>query len=99
MTELDRILSPANLPSGMKTVNYTEARNGLAALMRQAEEDREVIAITRNGHSSVVLMLQEEYDSLMETLHLLSTPANAHRIQAGLADYRDGKQTEHELCD
>jgi len=83
----------------VKTLNYTEARNGLASLMKQAEEDRDVIAITRNGHSSVVLLLQEEYDSLMETLHLLSTPANAERIQNGLADYEAGKLSEHELCD
>jgi antitoxin YefM len=83
----------------MKTLNYTEARNGLASLMKQAEEDREVIAITRNGHSSVVMLLQEEYDSLMETLHLLSTPANAKRIQISLAEYEQGKLTEHELCD
>lgn len=83
----------------MKTLNYTEARNGLASLMKQAEEDRDVIAITRNGHSSVVMLLQEEYDSLMDTLHLLSTPANAKRIQLGLAEYEAGKITEHELCD
>ena len=83
----------------MRTVNYTEARNGMAALMRQAEQDREAIAITRNGHSSVVMLLQEEYDSLMETLHLLSAPANAKRIQAGLAEYEQGRFTERELCD
>ncbi|MGE9266628.1 MAG: type II toxin-antitoxin system Phd/YefM family antitoxin [Verrucomicrobiales bacterium] len=83
----------------MKTLSYTEARNGLAGLMKQAEEDRDVIAITRNGHSSVVMLLQEEYDSLMETLHLLSTPANAKRIQEGLAEYESGRLTEHELCD
>lgn len=83
----------------VKTLNYTEARNGLSALMRQAEEDRDVIAITRNGHSSVVMLLQEEYDSLMETLHLLSTPANAKRIQAGLEEYESGEMKERPLCD
>lgn len=83
----------------MKTLNYTEARNGLARLMKEAEEDRDVIAITRNGHSSVVMMLQEEYDSLMETLHLLSTPANARRIQQGLAEYEVGKLIARDLCD
>lgn len=83
----------------MKTLNYTEARNGLARLMKEAEEDRDVIAITRNGHSSVVMMVQEEYDSIMETLHLLSTPANARRIQQGLTDYEEGNMSERELCD
>lgn len=84
----------------MKTLNYTEARNGLARLMKEAEEDREVISITRNGQGSVVLMLQEEYESMMETLHLLSTPANSRRIQQGLADYAEGKFVERALiCD
>ena len=83
----------------MKTFNYTEARNELARLIKEAEEDRDVIAITRNGHSSVVLMLQEEYDSILETLHLLSTPANARRVQQGLADYEEGRLEEHSLCD
>lgn len=83
----------------MKTVNYTEARNGLAQLIREAEEDRDAVAITRNGHASVVLILQEEYDSLIETLHLLSSPANAERVQQGLNDYREGKFEERPLCD
>ena len=83
----------------MKTLSYTDARNGLAKLMKEAEDNRDVIAITRNGQGSVVVMLQEEYDSMMETLHLLSTPANAQRIQQGLADYEQGKIQEHPLCD
>jgi len=83
----------------MKTLSYTEARNGLARLMKEAEEDRAPIAITRNGQSSVVLLLQEEYDSMLETLHLLSTPANARRIEKGLIDYKEGNFTERALCD
>ena len=40
----------------MKTLSYTEARNGLAGLIKVAETDREPISITRNGHSAVVLL-------------------------------------------
>jgi len=43
--------------------------------------------------------LQEEYDSMLETLHLLSTPANARRIEKGLIDYKEGNFTERALCD
>jgi antitoxin YefM len=53
----------------------------------------------RNGHSAVVLLLQEEYDAMVETLHLLSTPANAERIRQGLQDYEAGRLEEHALCD
>lgn len=83
----------------MKTLSYTEARNGLAGLIKVAETDREPISITRNGHSAVVFLLQEEYDAMVETLHLLSTPANSERIRQGLQDYEAGRFEEHARCD
>ena len=83
----------------MKTLSYTEARNGLAGLIKVAETDREPVSITRNGHSAVVLLFQEEYDAMVETLHLLSTPANSERIRQGLQDYEAGRFEEHARCD
>ena len=66
----------------MQTVPYTEARDGLADLIDAANRDREPITITRNGSGSVVVLASEEYAAIEETLHLLSTPANAERIRA-----------------
>lgn len=83
----------------MKLMSYTEARNGLAEAMRHTIEDRDPITITRNGQGAVVMISEEEYSSMQETLHLLSTPANAERIRRGLADYEEGKMVEHELCE
>ena len=83
----------------MQTVSYTEARNGLAGLMEAAVRDREPITITRNGEGTVVLLAAEEYAAMEETLHLLSTPANAERIRQGLADYEAGRLRSGELCD
>ncbi len=83
----------------MHTISYTEARNGLAGLMDMATRDREPITITRNGAGTVVLLAAEEYAAMEETLHLLSTPANAERIRQGLADYAAGKLQSGELCD
>jgi antitoxin YefM len=83
----------------MQTVSYTEARDGLADLIDAANRDREPITITRNGSGSVVLLAAEEYAAIEETLHLLSTPANADRIRQGLADDAAGKAQPGELCD
>ena len=83
----------------MQTVTYTEARDGLADLIDTANRDREPITITRNGAGSVVLLASEEYAAIEETLHLLSTPANAERIREGLADHAAGKIQPGELCD
>ena len=83
----------------MQTISYTEARNGLAGLMEAATRDREPITITRNGEGTVVILAAEEYAAMEETLHLLSTPANAERIRQGLADFAAGKVHTGELCD
>lgn len=83
----------------MKTISYTEARNQLAGLMETANRDREPITITRNGSGTAVLLAADEYSAMEETLHLLSTPANAERIRQGLADYAAGKLHPGELCD
>lgn len=83
----------------MKTVTYTEARNQLAGLMESATRDREPITITRNGAGTVVILASEEFSAMEETLHLLSTPANADRIRQGQDDYAAGKLLPGELCD
>lgn len=83
----------------MRLMSYTEARNGLAEAMRHTVEDKDPITITRNGLGAVVMIAEDEYRSMQETLHLLSTPANAERIRRGLAEYEQGKLIEKELCD
>lgn len=83
----------------MQTISFTEACKGLAALIEAAHRDREPITITRDGSGAVVLLASEEYAAMEETLHLLSTPANAECIREGLADYAAGKQKSGELCD
>jgi len=83
----------------MQTIAYTDARNKLTRLMDEAVRDRGPIAITRNGTSVVVLLAVDEYNGMKETLHLLSTPANAERIRQGLVDYNNKNFQSGELCD
>ena len=71
----------------MRTVSYTDARNQLAKLIAQAADDREPVAITRNGATAAVLVDAAEWASMQETLHLLASPANARRLQAGLGEF------------
>ena len=83
----------------MQTISYTDARNRLASLIERANQDREPIAITRNGTGTAVLLAADEYAAMEATLHLLSTPANAERIRKGLRDYAAGKLRAGKLCD
>ena len=87
---IDRILYIRQTAS-MKTVSYTDARNQLASLMESASEDREPVTITRNGAAAVVLVDAEEYAAMTETMHLLSSPANARRLAKGINEFTTGK--------
>ena len=72
-------------------VSYTEARERLAELWDRVVADREPIRLTRRGKAPVVLVAADEYEALMETAHLLRSPANAERLLAALAQARAGE--------
>ena len=63
---------------------YTAAREHFAELWRRVEEDREAVVITRRGHADVALVAADELAGLLETAHLLRSPANARRLLAAL---------------
>jgi antitoxin YefM len=81
----------------MLHVNFTDLRNRLAHWMDRASDDRVPILITRQGHEPAVLMAQSDYDSLMETLYLKSSPRNAARLDASIAELNAGGGVEREL--
>jgi antitoxin YefM len=57
----------------MATLTATDARSSLFDLLRGANERHEIYHI-RHRQGDAVLMSRDEYDSLMETLALLSAP-------------------------
>ena len=83
----------------MQSISATEACHRLPSLLDQASRDREPIAITRDGSEAVILLAAEEFAAMEETLHLLSTPANADQLRQGLNDYAAGKRISGGLCD
>ena len=63
---------------------YTRARANLAALCDEVTANREVVIIQRRGAEDVALVAAQELDGLLETAHLLRSPANAERFPHGL---------------
>lgn len=68
---------------------YTQARANLAALLDEVTANREVVIIQRRGEEDVALIAADELTSLLETVHLLRSPANAERLLAALARVRE----------
>lgn len=78
----------------MPTITYTEARERLASVWDETVSTREPVVIDRRGHESVVLVPASEWDGLLETAHLLRSPANARRLLGALnrLDQGEGRQ-------
>ena len=74
----------------MTTLSYSHTRNNLAKVLEQAESNHEAIVVTRSGKKPSVILSMDEYESMQETLHLLTSPANARRMSQSLADYETG---------
>ena len=70
---------------------FSQLRANLKRYCQQAVADREPIRVRRRNGKDVVLLAADEYESLAETAHLLSSPANASRLLAALAQARRGK--------
>ena len=79
----------------MNTVSYTEFRQNLARHMDEVCNDRVELRVTRGGgKQSVVVIPEDEYRSIIETLHLLRSPANARDLLEGIKEAEDGLLVE-----
>jgi len=68
----------------MTALTATEARAKLYRLIKEAAENHQPILIT-GKESEAVLVSKEDWDSIQETLHLLSVPGMRESIREGMA--------------
>jgi len=83
----------------MRIVNFSDARNSLRSVIDQVVEDADVTVISRRDAPDAVVMSFDHYSSLMETVHLLSSPANATHLARSIAQARSGKAQRRELIE
>jgi antitoxin YefM len=83
----------------MRTVMFSKARNELASLLDEVSQDRVAVEIVRRDKPSAILLDKDEYEGMMETLHLLSTPANAARLMEAIENVNAGNVEFHELIE
>ena len=83
----------------MKIVTFTEARNQLKTVLDRVVNDADYTVITRRDAEDTVVMSLEYFNSLLETVHLLKSPANAAHLERSIAQYRQGQVIEKDLLD
>jgi antitoxin YefM len=83
----------------MRIINFSDARNSLRTVIDQVVEDADVTVISRRDAPDAVVMSFDHYSSLMETVHLLSSPANAAHLAKSIAQARSGQAEHRELIE
>jgi antitoxin YefM len=83
----------------MDVLTYTDARANLKDVMDRVVEDKTQVVVTRQKAGSVVVMSLEDWNAIEETLHLLSTSANADRLRESIAAADAGEVEEHDLIE
>ncbi|HNP19617.1 MAG TPA: type II toxin-antitoxin system Phd/YefM family antitoxin [Fulvivirga sp.] len=83
----------------MIAANYSEFRTELKRYLDDVEDNNETLIIKRKTGKGTVVISLEEYNSIMETLHLLSSKKNADRLYESIQQMKSGKTVRPDLED
>lgn len=83
----------------MNITTFSDARNNLKSILDKVANDADCTIITRRDAGDAVVMSLDYYNSLMETVHLLKSPANAAHLANSIEQYHQAKVRERELTD
>lgn len=83
----------------MDVLNYTEFRRHLAKNLDKVSDDAETVIVSRSKGKNVVLMGLDEYNALMETLHISKSDANRKRLREAVDEMNAGKYQSHPLIE
>lgn len=83
----------------MRVINFSEARNKLKSVLDQVVNDADYTVISRRDADDAVVMSLDQFNGLMETVHLLKSPANAAHLAQSIQQYKKGQVVRRELSD
>ena len=83
----------------MIAANFTEFRTSLKKFLDNVENNNETLIIKRKTGKGAVVISLDEYNSIMETVHLLSSKANADRLYRSIQQMKDGETITHDLIE
>lgn len=83
----------------MIAANYSEFRTDLKKYLDRVEDNNETLVIKRKTGKGAVMISLDEYNSIMETMHLLSSKRNADRLYESIQQLKSGKTVAPKLED
>ena len=83
----------------MYALSFTEARANLKSVMDRVVADHAPVAVTRQRGEGVVMISQSDWESMEETMYLLSSPRNAERLLRSIERMNAGTGEVHDLIE
>lgn len=80
----------------MSTISVTDARTRLPELVDDVASQFTEYVITKHGKSHAVLLSAEEYESLLDTLEILSDSSAVERLRNSLGELARGETVSFE---
>lgn len=83
----------------MIAANFSEFRTNLKNYLDEVEDNNETLIVKRKTGKGTVMISLDEYNSIMETVHLLSSKANADRLRESIAQMKAGNKVSKSLIE
>jgi antitoxin YefM len=83
----------------MIAANFSEFRSELKKYLDSVEDNNETLVVKRKTGKGTVMISLDEYNSIMETMHLLSSKKNADRLYESIEQMNAGKKVQPNLDD
>lgn len=87
------------IKSNMLSANVTDFRKEMKRYLDLVTEDYETLIINRGKGKGAVMISLDEYNSLMETMYLLSSKANADSLHESMNQFEKGRFSERDLLE
>ena len=81
----------------MNILTFSEARASLKTVMDNVCKDHTPTVISRVSGEHIVMLSLADFNSMKETMYLLSSPNNASRLMESIAQLKAGKAQVREL--
>lgn len=75
----------------IKEIPITEARHELTSLPRMLKKDPSAIPVTRRGKRVLAILSWDLYESIVETLDIMSDPTLVKALRQGIKQLQEGK--------
>ena len=83
----------------MLVANYSEFRTNLKRYLDDVENNNDTLIIKRGAGKGNVLISLNEYNSMIETMHLLKSKKNAEWINESINQMKEGKVISYKQID